>query len=219
MSNSVKDIVIIGAGGLGKEAAVLIKQINQQQKQWQLLGFYDDGIPKGTTVASVPVLGTVDELNQQGNVNVVIAIGNPAIKETIVKRITNPDVTFPVLIHPQALLGEQIRIGEGSIITAGCVLTIDIKIGNHVLINLNSTIGHDVTVGDYSSIMPGAHISGFVTIGKSVFIGTGAAVLQHLDIAAQSVVGAGAVVNKPITEALTVVGVPARILSVKSDNQ
>lgn len=218
MNTEIKDIAIIGAGGLGKETAVLINQINQQNKQWKLLGFYDDAISAGTTVASLPVLGTVDTLNQQNNVNVVIAIGDPSIKEKIIARITNKTILFPVLIHPQALMGEHITIGEGAIITAGCILTIDINIGKHVLINLNSTIGHDVTVGDYCSIMPGAHISGFVTIKKSVFIGTGAAVLQHLTLAEQSIVGAGAVVNKSVAAATTVVGVPAHPLQRLTNN-
>lgn len=215
MNNTLKDIVIIGAGGLGKETAVLIRQINQREPTWRLHGFYDDSIPAGTTVASLPVLGGVDEINRLQDFYAVIAIGDPSIKESIIDRITNTNIQFPSLIHPQALLGEQIVVGEGSIITAGCVLTIDINIGNHVLINLNSTIGHDVTVGDYSSIMPGAHISGFVSIGKSVFIGTGAAVLQHLNIVSRAIVGAGAVVNRSITEAVTVVGVPAHSLLPK----
>jgi sugar O-acyltransferase (sialic acid O-acetyltransferase NeuD family) len=215
MSNPIKNIVIVGAGGLGKETAVLINQINQHQPTWRLLGFYDDGVSTGTTIASVPVLGTIAQLNQQQELNVVIAIGDPAIKEKIVNRITNTAIVYPVLIHPKAVVGDNIMVGEGSIITAGCVLTIDSNIGKHVLINLNATIGHDVTVGEYSSIMPGAHISGFVTMGKAVFIGTGAAVLQHLSIAPHSIVGAGAVVNKSITETATVVGVPARILLPK----
>lgn len=215
MNNTLKDIVIIGAGGLGKETAVLIRQINQREPTWRLHGFYDDSIAAGTTVASLPVLGGVDEINHLQDFYVVIAIGDPSIKESIINRITNTNIQFPSLIHPQALLGDNILVGDGAIITAGCVLTIDIRIGKHVLINLNATLGHDVTVGEYSSIMPGAHISGFVTLGKSVFIGTGAAVLQHLSIAPHTIVGAGAVVNKSITETVTVVGVPARTLPPK----
>ena len=115
-----------------------------------------------------------------------------------------------LLIHPFAVLGQQIKLGEGSVVTAGCVLTADIEIGKHVLLNLNTTVGHDVIVGDYSSIMPGAHLSGFVTIGKSVFVGTGASVLQHITIEAGAIIGAGAVVTKPVAKNKTVVGVPAR---------
>lgn len=211
MSSKVADIAIVGAGGLGKETAVLISQINRYKKTWNLIGFFDDGVPVGKTILSVPVLGGIKELNAvRKPLGVIIGIGDPAVKSEIVKRINNPGVQFPILIHPFAVLGQQIKLGEGSVVTAGCVLTADIEIGKHVLLNLNTTVGHDVIVGDYSSIMPGAHLSGFVTIGKSVFVGTGASVLQHITIEAGAIIGAGAVVTKPVAKNKTVVGVPAR---------
>lgn len=213
MSSGIEDIAIVGAGGLGKEIAVLIGQINQVRKKWNLVGFFDDGIEAGSTVLSIPVSGGIDELNTAKKpLNIVIAIGNPAVKAAIVKRLTNPELKFPVLVHPSVSLGQEITVGEGSVIGAGSVLTVHITMGSHVLVNLNSTIGHDVTVGDYSSIMPGAHISGFVTIDKSVFIGTGAAVLQHVTIGEGAVIGAGAVVLKSVPGNTTVVGVPARAI-------
>lgn len=209
MSSGIQDIAIIGAGGLSKEIAVLIGQINQVQKKWNVVGFFDDALPVGSKILSLPVLGTIDTLNQQ-KLNVVIAIGNPKVKATIVKRLTNPNLKFPTLVHPSVILGQEITIGEGSIIGAGSVLTVHIDIGKHVLINLNTTIGHDVAVGDYSSIMPGAHISGFVKIGPFAFIGTGTSILQNIIINEYAVVGAGAVVTRNVKANVTVVGVPAR---------
>lgn len=219
MSSEIVDIAIVGGGGLGKETAVLIGQINKYKKTWNLIGFFDDGIKIGSTVLSVPVLGGIRELNTYRKpLHLVIAIGNPGIKVQLAARITNPSVTFPVLIHPAAVIGEHVMMGAGTVITAGCVLTVDIEIGKHVLINLNTTIGHDVNIGDCSSIMPGAHLSGFVTVCKSVFIGTGASVLQHITIEAGASVGAGAVVTKSIKKNKTVVGVPARTLPTKKRN-
>jgi sugar O-acyltransferase (sialic acid O-acetyltransferase NeuD family) len=213
MSSGIQDIAIVGAGGLGKEIAVLIGQINQVQKKWNLVGFFDDGKVKESTILSIPVLGGIHELNTYKNpLDIIIAIGNPEIKAQLAARIVNPALTFPVLIHPAASIGQQVTLGAGSIITAGCVLTVDIKIGKHVLVNLNSTIGHDVIVDDYSSVMPGAHLSGAVRVGKAVFIGTGVSVLQHVHIHDNAIIGAGAVVTKTIHAAETVVGIPARLL-------
>lgn len=210
------DIAIVGAGGLGKETAVLIGQINRYKKTWNLIGFFDDGIPSGKKILSLPVLGGVNELNAvRKPLHVIIAIGSPLVKAHIIKQINNPNVLFPVLVHPFAVLGQQIKLGEGTVVTAGCVLTVDVRVGKHVLLNLNTTLGHDVTVGDYSSVMPGAHLSGFVTLGQSVFIGTGASVLQHITIEDGAVVGAGAVVTKSVKKNKTVVGVPARYLKPK----
>jgi len=209
MSSGIQDIAIVGAGGLGKEIAVLIGQINQVQKKWNLVGFFDDALPPGSKVLSLPILGNIDAVNQSAR-NVVIAIGNPSVKAAIVKKLTSKSLKFPVLVHPSVSLGQEITIGEGSIICAGSVLTVHVTIGNHVLINLNTTIGHDVVVGDYSSIMPGAHLSGFVKIDRFAFIGTGTSILQDVHIDEYAIVGAGAVVNRDVKANMTVVGVPAR---------
>lgn len=213
MSQQLADIAIVGAGGLGKETAVLIDQINKQSKTWNLIGFFDDGVKAGTKVLSIPVLGTIDKLNtHNSSLNIVIAIGDPNIKSLLVDRLINPQLTFPVLIHPTAVIGHEVSLSDGCMITAGCVLTADIRVGKHVLVNLNSTIGHDVILGDYSSVMPGAHISGAVKVGKRVFIGTGVAVLQHISIHDDAIIGAGAVVTKSVQAPETVVGIPARTL-------
>lgn len=208
---SLKDIAIVGAGGLGKEMAVLIHQINQNELIWNVVGYYDDLIFKGKKVAGHLVLGTVDDLNKiDYPLCVVLAVGDPVVKFDLITKIKNPHITFPILIHPTAGLGLGIELGDGTIITAGCQLTIDIKTGAHVLINLNSTIGHDVSIGNFSCIMPGVHLSGFVNVEDQVLIGTGASVLQHLCIRSGARVGAGAIVTKNVESKSTVKGVPAK---------
>lgn len=209
---SLKNIAIVGAGGLGKEIAVLIHQINQKGLAWNVVGFYDDTYEVGKRIATHLVLGKVAELNKVDYpLNVVVAIGDPLVKSEVVNKINNHHISYPVLIHPASTIGLEVQLGAGSIITAGCHLTIDIEIGEHVLINLNSTIGHDSRIGSYSSIMPGVHISGFVQIDKSVLIGTGASILQKLQIGSGARIGAGSIVTKSVSTLTTVIGVPARV--------
>ncbi len=209
--SELKDIAIVGAGGFGKETLVMINQINAINPQWQVTGFYDDGIAAGSIVAGLPVLGNLDALKAvDKELAVVVAVGDPKIKRSVVERIQHQHLYFPTLIHPVATIGENIKAGAGCIITAGCRLTIDIALGDFVLLNLNTTVGHDVHVGVYTSVMPGVHLSGYVQVGEEVLIGTGASVLQNITIGNRSVVGAGAVVNKNVEPSRTVAGVPAR---------
>ncbi|HRG09898.1 MAG TPA: acetyltransferase, partial [Cyclobacteriaceae bacterium] len=139
----MKDIAIIGAGGLGKEMLTLIYQINAKKPVWNVVGFYDDQIR--SPVAGLPVLGSLESLySVPDKVAVVIAVGDPLVKQKMASGLVNPNLYFPSLVHPDTTIGLNIKLGEGSVITAGCRLTVDITLGKHVLLNLNSTIGHDV---------------------------------------------------------------------------
>jgi sugar O-acyltransferase (sialic acid O-acetyltransferase NeuD family) len=139
-----------------------------------------------------------------------MAIADPVLRKEMHAKITNSKLLYPVLAHPQANLGsERNYFGQGSIITAGCVLTVDVVLGEFAIINLNSTLGHDVKVGSYSTVMPGCNISGNVIIQERSMIGTGAQIVQNISLGSGCRVGAGAVVLKSVKENTTVVGVPA----------
>jgi sugar O-acyltransferase (sialic acid O-acetyltransferase NeuD family) len=207
-----KPLIIFGAGGLGRE----VKTIVDVLPGWYVEGFCDDGTKVGSVVNGVKVLGDANFLLQQPEIFVVVAIGDPQVKQQVIQKLlSSKGIHFVTLIHPRAILGDlhTIDIGEGSIITAGCVLTTNIRIGKHVLINLNATVGHDVTIGDCSSIMPGVNLAGEVKIGSGVLVGSGANILNKISVGNSAVVGSGAVVTKNVPEAVTVVGVPARVIS------
>lgn len=209
----MKKIAIFGAGGFGREVQFLIEQINSKYQTYNFIGYFDDGIKKGKIVNNFPVLGSVKEANGwSDSINMVFAIGDPVVKRKVIEQITNSNIVFPILIHPNVLIGDMQfnSIGEGCIICAGNILTVNINIGKHVILNLSCTTGHDTVIGDYCSFMPTVNISGEVVIEDCVYVGTGAKIINNLSIGTGTVVGAGAVVAKSLPSKCTAVGMPAK---------
>lgn len=208
----MRNIAIFGAGGFGREVAMLIEQINQKEETWNILGYFDDGVKVGTELYGYKVLGGIKELNNlEEDLSLVFAIGDPKIKKKVIENINNSHLSYPILIHPSVLMGRKDTIiGEGAIIAAGNILTVNINIGKHVILNLGCTVGHDTVIRDYSSFMPSVNISGEVEIGEGVYVGTGVKIINQLEIGAGTIVGAGAVVAKTLPANCTAVGIPAK---------
>lgn len=209
----MKKIAIYGAGGFGREIAFLIDDINKVNLQYEFIGYFDDGKEKGEIVNSFPVLGGMEELNSYDNdLAIAIAVAQPSTKRKIVESITNKNVTFPSVIHPSVLIGPKdvTSIGDGCIICAGNIITVNIDIKDFVILNLSCTVGHDTVINNYCSFMPTVNISGEVNIGQEVYVGTGAKIINQLEIGEGTIVGAGAVVAKTLPANCTAVGIPAK---------
>lgn len=210
----MEKIAIYGAGGFGRETALMIEQINAAYgEKWQIIGFFDDGKEKGSFIDGHPVLGGINELNAAGEpVSLVLSMADSQTRRRLRESIDNRNVRFPPLIHPAALAGsaEFNRIGEGVIIGAGSILTTGVNLESFVIVNLACTIGHDVAIGSFATLMPACSISGSVRIAGEVLIGSGACILPGLSVGHRAKVGAGAVVLADVPADETVVGVPAR---------
>ena len=208
------ELVIVGNGGFAKEIAWLINDINhdltQGAEKWKITGFISSNSSK--SIGNIPVLGddawAMKNLNR--DIRFIIAIGDSVIREKIAKEWTENGFKAPIIIHPRAIIGQNIAISPGSIICAGTILTTNIKIGEHVIINLNSTIGHDVEIGSYTNISPGVNISGNVKIGNGCQLGSGSVVLPGITLTEKVMLGAGAVATKNLEKTGTYIGIPAR---------
>ena len=205
----MKNIVIIGAGGFGREVAWLIEDINKVKYEWNIMGFVDENKDlKGKLINGYVVLGDLEWLKEQ-DIYAVCAIGDPKTKKNIIGRLSGSKVKYPILIHPSVIKSDTNEIEEGSIICAGNILTVNIKIGKHVIVNLDCTIGHDVEIKDYSTVLPSVNISGCVITGECVNIGTNSAIIQGVKIGKNTIIGAGSVAIKDLPANCTAVGVPA----------
>jgi sugar O-acyltransferase (sialic acid O-acetyltransferase NeuD family) len=208
----MEDIVILGAGGMAREVAFLIEEINRFIPTWNILGFVEthpDMI--GTPVGKYGVIFSEDQIYDK-HLAAVIAIGNPHTKYLLMEKLSKfPGIFFPNLIHPSTIWDkESISIGRGNVICPGNVFTTNIAIGNCNICNMCGTYGHDVQVGNCCQLNPAVKISGKVSIGNECLIGAGAVVLQNVEIGDRAVVGAGAVVLKNVEKDTTVFGIPAK---------
>ncbi len=201
----MRDIVIAGTGGAGKETRWLIERINAVSPTYNFLGYID--LEPGEDVIG-------DDnfvLNNTKDIDVVIAMGSMAQRKKLYEQYKqNPHVHFPNLIDPTAIISEYATLGEGNVICAGAIITVDVHIGNQNLINFNCTIAHDSVLGNFNTLNPNANISGACTLGNLIEVGTGSQIVQGKKIGDETHIWAGSCVIKNTKGRCEVVGVPAK---------
>ena len=207
----MKDIAIYGAGGFGREIACMIRN---NMPEWHIIGYFDDGKEKGTTVSPFGViLGGINDLNTWDNeLAIVISIGNPMDVCSLVSKITNPNVYFPNIIHPNFHMLDEttFTIGKGNIITADCKVSCDVTIGDFNVLNGAIIVGHDTKIGSFNSFMPAVRVSGEVKIGDCNFFGVASIVLQQIKIGDGIKLGAGSVLMTKPRNGQLYMGNPAK---------
>lgn len=210
----MKDIAIYGAGGFGKEVACIINKINERQPCWNIIGYFDDGIAKGTQVSHFgKVLGNKDDLNGwKEPVSVVFAIGSPGILQFLFEYIDNDKVDYPNIIHPEVAFAdpESFRMGKGNLVTRGCSFSCDVTVGDFNQFNSISALAHDVKIGSFNVLMPLVRVSGEVQIGNMNFFGIGAIILQQIKIGSNTRIGAGSILMNKTKDGFLYTGNPAR---------
>lgn len=190
----MKDIAIYGAGGYGSEIACLIKSINNVNPEWNLIGFFDDGIEKGTKLPFGNVLGNVEDLiNWDRDLSIVIAIGNSEILHLVATKIINTKLDFPNLIAPNVTFydKETVKWGKGNVVFFNSIISCYTTFGDFNLLNNAVFIGHNSIIGSFNVINPSVRISGDVSIGDINFFGVCSIILQGLKVGNNTKVSAG----------------------------
>lgn len=207
----MKNLYIIGAGGFGREVAWLVERINSVKPTWNLKGFIDDNETLwGSFDGGYPVFGGCKYIASLENVYAVCAVGSAKVRKQIIDKLKDTSVKFATLVDPSVLLSNRVKIGEGSIVCAGTIITVDVSIGDHVIVNLDCTIGHDAVIDDFVTIYPSVNVSGNVLIGECSELGTGMQIIQGKKVVSNTIIGAGAIVVKDCNESGTYVGSPAK---------
>ena len=196
----MKKLAIIGASGHGKVVADIARKNGYTE-----IVFLDDN-ENIHECGGYPVIGKSSAVRTI-DADVIIGIGNADIRKRIQESI--PDEKLVTLIHPDAVVAEDVVIGVGTVVMAGAVINPGARIGKGCIINTCSSVDHDCKVGDYVHISVGSHLCGTVTVGAGTWIGAGVTVINNVSICPDCIIGAGSVVIKDINEEGTYVGIPA----------
>jgi len=143
---------------------------------------------------------------------IIIAIGNALIRQKLQNLVLSSGFELITLIHPTAVIGSDVTIGEGSVVMPGAIINAKSTIGNGVIINSGAIIEHECTIGDFAHICPGVAIAGGSLVGERSWIGIGSSVIQNITIKPDITIGAGSVVVKDILEGSLAYGNPCRVV-------
>lgn len=201
-----KKLLIIGAGGHGK----VVADIAMKMEKWDNISFLDD---RENLIESLglKVIGRSSEATDYiDEYDLFVAIGNNYTRKQFHKKLENVGASIPVLIHPSAIIGKEVKIQPGTVVMAGTVINSSTNIGKSCIINTSSSIDHDCIIGENVHISPGANLAGNVVIGNNSWIGVGSVISNNVCITDDCQIGAGAVVVDNITVPGTYVGIPAR---------
>ena len=210
-----KEIAIYGAGGFGREVFCLINKINAAGgEQWNVIGFFDDGLEKGTPVKHYGmVLGGIEAVNAwDRELALVVAVGSTVNMKNITSRIHNPLISFPNIIHPDVVFSDadSMMMGQGNIVQRGSAFSCDVTIGSFNVFNGGTVLGHDVRMGSCNILMPAVRISGATTVGDGNFFGIASIVLQGLKVGNGVTLGAGSVLMTKPKDGKLYMGNPAK---------
>ena len=192
-------LILIGASGHGKVVADTAKLCGYTN-----IVFLDDHA-HASECSGFPIVGKSTEAPEG---DIFVSIGNAVVRKKLMERYR--ERKKPILIHPSAVIADDVEIGQGSVVMAGAVINPGVKIGQGCIINTLSSVDHDCTIGEFCHIAVGAHLCGTVCVGNNTWIGAGATVINNINICGECMIGAGAVVIRDITEPGTYVGVPAK---------
>ncbi len=218
---AMKDIVIYGSGGMALEVVQLIEDMNEIEPTWNILGYIDDfrGDQKENNpiINGYKILGTnkiVKDFDQ--SVYWVIAVSSPKARREIHDSLEEYNLKYATLIHPTAKVSKNVTVGEGTIVSFGCILSVNVVLGSQVYLNMRTIIGHDSIIMDYSTCLINCIVAGNVLINEGVLLGSNCVIKEKNTVGRNAKISMGSAVFFQVEDDVVVMNSPPK--SMKFSN-
>lgn len=203
-------LVIIGAGGFGREVLLWARDIQEKKTLWDEIVFIDDDLNslQGFNISN-EIISTINDYVPQKNDFLICAIGNTKVKKNICEKLSDRGGNFTSFIHPTAIVSENIKIGKGIMLGPFSIVSDNVEIGDFFTLNSYSVVGHDAVIKNYVTINAHCNVMGNTSLDDGVFLGGSAAIIPNVKIQENATIGAGSVVIRKVKKGTTVFGNPA----------
>lgn len=213
----MEKIVVFGAGG---HAKVVIDIIEREGRY--TIGVVYDADHNKNNIMGYNIVHNLHILSEDGYNKGIIAVGHNWTRYQLLRNIESqvPGFSYITSIHPHTSIARNVKIGNGTVVMAGCCINSDSQIGNHCIINTHTSLDHENIVGDFANVSPGVITGGNVKIGEYSFIGIGVNIIQKTNIGAYTFIGAGSLVIDEIHDKVLAYGNPCKVIrSISSDEK
>lgn len=209
----MKNLIIIGARGYGREVYNLALQCDGYNKDYVIKGFLDDKLDALVGFDNYPeIISDVESYKIQEDDVFTCALGSVKWKKYYVEMIVSKGGIFINLVHPTLIFNSNVKMGKGLIVFMYSNISNDCNIGDFVTIQSFVGVGHDSKIGDWCHINAYSFMGGFAILEEEVCLNTRATILPNVIVGKGATVGAASLAIKNVKANTTVFGVPATVL-------
>lgn len=203
-------LIVLGAGGHGKVAADCAEATGEYDR----VAFLDALYPDECLLGDWPILDKPENASDFncGNTDFFVAIGNNLVREKVLKGLLHNNLNVISLIHPKSVISRHATISIGVLVCANATINPMAKVGMGSIINTAASIDHDCVIGNYAHISVGVRLAGNVVVGSHSFVGINSCAIQGVTIGKNCVLGAGATLINDLSDNITAVGTPAKVI-------